>query len=75
VLSNLKKLKKVLKKYSHEFSRNAAPKYTACCPVPLPISRSDAAVSNAVFRTPRIGPLLRSQASEYGLGEAALMAR
>src|SRR5437763_1473026 len=42
----------------------AAAKCTACCPVPLPISRTLRLEARARVRTSRIGPLLRSQASE-----------
>src|SRR5438874_829544 len=41
-----------------------AAKYTACWPVPLPSSRTLPLVASSLLRTSRIGPLLRSQASD-----------
>src|SRR5947207_1109743 len=41
-----------------------AAKCTACWPVPLPSSRTLPLVASSLLRTSRIGPLLRSQASD-----------
>src|SRR5438874_10046774 len=41
-----------------------AAKCTACWPVPLPTSRTLRLAANSLLRTSRIGPLLRSQASD-----------
>src|SRR3981081_1691288 len=43
---------------------SCAAKCTACWPVPLPTSRTLRLAANSVLRTSRIGPLLRSQASD-----------
>src|SRR6266853_6260984 len=43
---------------------DALPISSACWPVPLPTSRTLRLAANSVLRTSRIGPLLRSQASD-----------